>query len=134
MDAVLLTREAAPGVLLLTLNRAAQRNAIDIVLIRRVLRLGKPIIAAVDGPAYTGGGWNWRGAATSSSRARPPIRPLPVSQGRPHSATAPVPSCQMPQTLAAVSPSTLRAAGSPTVSKMRFMMTSLLPITPSGCG
>ena len=33
MDAVLLTGEAAPGVLLLKLNRAAQRNAIDIALI-----------------------------------------------------------------------------------------------------
>lgn len=106
MDAVLLTSEAAPGVLLLTLNRPTRRNAIDVALmdamnaafddfsasdrwhaavltgaapafcagldlktfaapdaprvavtalIRRVPRLGKPIIAAVDGAAYTGG-------------------------------------------------------------------------------
>jgi len=132
MDAVLLTREAAPGVLLLTLNRAAQRNAIDIVLIR-------PASGQAD---HRGGGRAglYRGIGTGAGlRLHPRERdrrsaPLPVSQGRPHSATAPVPSCQIPQTLAAVSPSTLRAAGSPTVSKMRFMMTSLLPITPSGCG
>lgn len=32
MDAVLLIEEPAPGVMLLTLNRPAQRNAIDIAL------------------------------------------------------------------------------------------------------
>ena len=128
MDSVLLTSEAAPGVMLLTLNRPTQRNAIDIALmdamnaafddfsandqwraavltgaapafcagldlktfaapnapraavtalIRRVPRLGKPIIAAVGGAAYTGG-WNWRWAATSSWRARPPASRTPM--------------------------------------------------------
>lgn len=106
MNEVLLAEETTAGVLLLTLNRPAQRNAIDIALldalnaafddfagngrwraaivtgaspafcagldlktfsapdaprsavtalIQRVPRLGKPIIAAVGGAAYTGG-------------------------------------------------------------------------------
>ncbi|AEG51203.1 Enoyl-CoA hydratase/isomerase [Sphingobium chlorophenolicum L-1] len=106
LDNALLAEEADEGVLLLTMNRPAQRNAIDIpmldamnaafdafaqndrwrvgvltgakpafcagldlktfsapdaprhtvtALIRRVPHLGKPIIAAVDGAAYTGG-------------------------------------------------------------------------------